>query len=239
MAWRIGSLLPTRTSAATSPINVASVAVATGESVFVVMLTVVGATNRAGGSLTYGGVNLTQANSTQKAASSPEASTELWYLLNPTVGSATLSIPNTGSLTVFYQVARGISPPGTTVKFVNANGANNTSANPATGTIVLPETDNIVFACVASGANTFAPSARTGTLIQETDNGLFGGGSQYLLQPTTVAAGQNMTWTQGSDDWGAVSAAFSHTPTMRFNNYLFVDAPSTNAGVVSVGERIR
>lgn len=184
----------------------------------VVMLKVNGATNRAGGALEWGGHILTQADSTQKAATSPEASTELWYLLNPPVGSRTLTIPNTGALTVFYQVAFGRAALGGKSQFNAAIGSNGTSANPSAGAITSCLAGDIVFSTVASGATTWAPSAQSGTVIQNTDDGAHGGGTQYALIGANGSHTSN--WTQASDDWGAVAAAFSEIPPNNFNNYM-------------------
>src|SRR5919108_731147 len=76
MAHTIGTI-GSHTSSAGNPIT-ASVTVLPGETLLVVMLEVVGATNRAGGALTYGDKTLTQANTTQKAAASPDAQNMGW-----------------------------------------------------------------------------------------------------------------------------------------------------------------
>ena len=215
MAHTIGSL-PARASSAGNPITF-SQAVAAGETLLVVMLKVNGATDRAGGALTWGTRTLTQANSTQKAVTTPEASTELWYLLNPSPGTQTLTIPNTGALTVFYQVALARAAAGGSSAFNAANGGNATSANPTPGAIDCLAGD-IVLATVASGATTWAPSAQAGTNIQNTDDGAHGGGTQYS---TRAAAGSfTCGWTFAtSDDWGAVAAAFREVPPNALENY--------------------
>lgn len=218
MAHTIGQL-PARASSTANPIT-ASVTVNPGETVLVVMLKVNGATVRAGGALTWGPYTLTQANSTQLAATSPEASTELWYLENPPPGTQTLTIPNTGALTVFRQIAMASAAAGGRSKFNAANGANATSANPAPG-VINCDTGDIVFATVASGATTWAPTAQAGTVIQNTDDGAHGGGTQYSIR--TSPGDFNLNWTQASDDWGAVAAAFSEIPPHRVNNYMGVD----------------
>jgi hypothetical protein len=190
----------------------------------VVMLKVDGATDRAGGSLTWGDRTLSQASTTQKAAATPEASTELWYLLNPAPGSKTLTIPNSGALTVFYQVAFGRAAGGGKSKFNAAVGTNNTSANPSPGAIAGCLAGDIVFSTAASGAQTWAPSAQSGTLIQNTDDGAHGGGTEYSLR---VADGSfTPSWTQASEDWGAVAAAFSEIAPNGLENYKRVRADS-------------
>lgn len=231
MAHTIGSL-PARASSSGNPITF-SQAVAAGETVLVLMLHVGGGSDRAGGAPDWGGQALTQANQTQKAAASPEGSTELWYLLNPLPGTRTLTIPNTGALTIFYQVAFGKAKGGGKSMFRGANGGNGTSTNPTPGAITCYAGD-IVFATAFTGAQTWAPSARAGTQIQDTDDGSIGGGTQY----TIVGADGSVTlsWTFGtSDDWGAVAAAFGEIEPTSMNAYHGFDAGNG----MSVTEKIR
>jgi hypothetical protein len=233
MAHTYGALL-TRASAATSPISV-SLTVSAGVTAVALLLKTVGATNRAGGAPTWNGLTFTQANSTQKAAASPEASAELWYLINPPAATASLSIPNTGSATVFREVVGFSSATGSSA-FLNANGGNNTAANPTPGGIFNPVEGSAFVALTAGGWQTWAPSAQVGTAINNVDDGADGYGSQYALNPATGLF--TLSWTFGtSDDWGAVAAGFTEVPKVRLNNYLF--AKSVSAGVISMTERIR
>lgn len=164
---------------------------------------------------------MTQANSTQKAAASPEGSAEIWYLLNPPVGTWTCSIPNSGTLTIFYTLATGKAKSGGKSALDVAGGANGTSTNPAPGSVTTTEDGDIGFAIVASGAQTWNPSARAGTQIADTDDGSNGGGEQYHLQATKGAI--DLNWTFGtSDDWGAVCVYFKEVPPCAFNNCLRV-----------------
>jgi hypothetical protein len=222
----------TRTSAAGNPTTF-SYTVAVGDSVVVVMLNTQSATNRAGGALTWGSTTLTQANSTQKAAASPEASAEMWYMLNPTPGTQTLTIPNSNGATIFTTVVIGRAPSNLRVYLDGSNGANNTAANPSPGAIETGEDGDIIFSIVASGAQAWGPSGQTGTIIANTDDGATGGGEQYTIQATHGT--HTASWTNGSDDWGAVVAAFAAVPPLRLQNYMSVDAQSG----IWVGEKIR
>jgi len=219
-------------SSAGNPIT-ATIVVAPGETVLVVMLVTTGSTNRAGAAPTYGSQTFLQADTVQKAATSPEASAELWYLIDPVVGSATLTIPNTGAATIRYVVVAGRAPAGGGSEFLIAGGANNTSTNP-TVSLQLGAPGVIWFSVVASGAQTWAPSARNGTQISDTDDGANGDGFQYGL--VAAPALQAMGWTFGtSDDWGVVAAAFCEKPAQALNNYMGFKAGDG----MSVAEKIR
>lgn len=232
MAHAIGSL-PARGSSAANPITF-SHTVLQGETVLVLMLKVNGATNRNSGAPTWGSYIFQQANTTQKAAASPEASCELWYILNPLPATATLTIPNSGTLTVFYQPAAGRAVGGGFSALDVATGASGTSANPAPGSVTTTEDGDIGFAVVATGAQTWAPSAQAGTVISNNDDGAHGGGTQYHLQATKGAI--DLGWTFAtSDDWGSVVAYFKEIPAINMNNYGYVRAGSG----MSVGERIK
>lgn len=223
----------THTSAAGNPITIGFTTLP-GETALVVMLKVNGATNRAGGALTFAGKALTQANSTQKAATSPEASAELWYLPNPPIGTYNVVIPNTGSLTIFHMIATGKAAPGSKSQFDVANGGNATSTNPTPGATVITADGAIVFAVVATGATTWAPSAQAGTVLNNTDDGADGTGRQYALR--SARGTFTLNWTFGtSDDWGAVAAAFVEVPPVSFENGRGVGGGEG----VGVTERIR
>lgn len=178
-----------------------------GVKVLTLGIVVLGGTDRGGGAPTYNGVAMTQASTTQKAASSPEVGAELWYLINPTTGSAqNISIPNTGTAkTLYCQAASWIAPTGYNIAFDTATGANGTSANPSPGAIVPSVNGALVIGVMGSGNNN-PPSGRSHIILNETDSGNQSDNNQYLIQPT--AASVTLTWTATSDDWGAVVAAF-------------------------------
>lgn len=190
-----------------------NVTIQSGDTVVACLIKVTGGTNRTGGAPTLNGVAMTQANSTQKAASSPECSAELWYILNPGVsGSVAFTLPNTNASAGFYTLTAGQSASGGSA-LQGSNGANNTSTNPAPGAVTPSAAGDIGFAIVASGAQTWSPTARAGTQIADTDDGAHGGGEQYIITPNTTAV--NLGWTFGtSDDWGAVSVFIKQTPNI-------------------------
>ena len=225
------SLGRARSSSAGNPITF-SYTVAAGDTVICLLLNVASGTSRAGGSPTWGSYTFTQRSSTQKAAASPEASAELWDVLNPFPGTATLTIPNTGALTIKYTVVIGRAAGGGYSAFDVASGGNNTSTNPTPGAATVTTAGDIGFAVIAGGAQTWAPSAQVGTIIANTDDGATGGGEQYILNP--ALGPHTLSWTFGtSDDWGAVSAYYKETPPRNLNVFKSVRA----ANGISVGER--
>jgi len=194
--------------ASANPITSATYTPPSGSTAVVLMMIVAGATNRAGGAPTYGGVTMTQANSTQKAAASPEASVELWYVCGTaTPSSGTFVIPNTGSLSISYVGSSCKTGAGFTSAFDVAIGSNGTSTTPSSTNMTTTTNGAIVFAAAASGMQTWAPIGYAGAPIFDVDLGAIGGGGQYVFK--TTAGNQTMSWSQGtSDDWGAVAVAF-------------------------------
>lgn len=230
------SLGKARTNSSANPITV-SYTVNAGDTVVCLMIKTVGSTNRAGGAPTFSGgdpslgtATFLQAGSTQKAASSPEASAEIWYCLNPLPGTYTLTIPNTGAKSIFYTVGIGRAASGGSSIFGGTNGSNATSTNPTSGAINY-DPGAIGFAIVATGATTWNPSARTGTKIADTDDGADGGGEQYSIR--TISGNFTLSWTFGtSDDWGACAAAFFEVSPTKNNNFI---GGHSSADVASVG----
>lgn len=232
----------TRTSSAGNPITTAGFQIVAGETVLVLLLKVNGGTDRAGGAPMFAGLPMTQASTTQKAATSPEASCELWYLIDPPVGTWTCEIPNTGGLTVFYTLATGVAKAGGKSRLAGASGGNGTSANPQPGAVATHADGAIGFAVAANGATDFDPATPqgtgfgtgTGTPLGTFDDGAHGGGQQYHLQSS--AGSFDLGWTFAtSDDWGAVSVYFDEIPAPVFNNYM---GARTDGGM-GVTEKIR
>lgn len=221
-----------RTASTGNPITF-SYSVQAGDTIICLLLNVMGGTDRAGGSPTWGSYTFTQRNTVHKAAVSPEASAEFWDILNPFPGTATITIPNTSALTVVYTVAIGRAAGGGYSAFMGTSGGNATSTNPTPGAVTITDAGGIGFAITAGGWNNWLPTAQTGTVIANSDEGS-SGGEQYVLDPPI---GQHtLSWTFAtSDDWGAISTYYKEIPPRVFNNYQAVKA----ADGISVGERIR
>ena len=177
-----------------------------GASAKLLVVTLIYAYGTRTGAPTYNSVALTQADQTRYHSASPEACAEIWYMLAPPTGSSyEISVPNPNTLSLEVVISSYSTASGYCAMLHSATGSNNASANPSVS--ITPTLNNaLIVAVVGSGHDTFAPSARSGTSLYETDNGTWGGGHQYFIQ--TTAAAKAMSWTQASDDWGCCVAAF-------------------------------
>lgn len=214
-----------RASGSSNPQVTGSITIAANEKIIVLLLKSRGATARTGGAPTLGGLTMTQANSAQGAAASPEAFAELWYYLDPPTGAKTISIPNSGAQTLFYTVVavKASSSRNGSVYLHASGGDNNTSTNPTPGAVQLAEYYCFGIAITAGGWTTWNPSAQIGTILANTDDGADGGGEQYI--EVVGPASHTLSWTFGtSDDWGAVVAYFAEKPAVAMQNYLFGDS---------------
>lgn len=215
-------------ASATNPVTI-SFTPNTGSTVLVLMINT-GSVARTGGSPTFNGVTLMQAGSTQTSA---ETTAEIWYTCDKSIliAGSGVSIPNSGAITLYTVVAAASCVGGCSLGNVTGI-STQVSANPSL-TITTNTNKNIIFATTGTGAQTWAPSAQTGTNIFNTDNGAFGDGQQYFIQ--SLAGAQAMGYTFGtSDDWCMVVASFSENPGYS-NNYQHTDA----ADGISVTEKIK
>jgi hypothetical protein len=194
----------------TNPLT-STLTVPSGCTLLVVVLGVVGAVNRAGGSPTFNSVAMVQAASTAKYASSPEGSCEIWYMLGPPIGVYNLSVPNTGALRILSEGVYIAAGGGRTTALRTANIATGLSVDPA-GPVLSCSAGDAVIAGIFTGADDWVPTGYTGTLIGNYDDGLVGIGKQFSVP---VADGNvTLGWTFAvSDDWAVVAAAFMESGT--------------------------
>ena len=181
---------------------------------------------RFGGAPTYNGIALTQADETRQLVLDPfvrgETSCELWYLLEPTVSSAsTISIPNPNSISLRVQASSYNVASGFTSDLDAEGGGTGTSASPSVS--VTPTVNGAVIVGVFGSGEDFIPTAQSGTELNTTDNGSYADANQYTLQ--AVAGAKATSWTtqtygagvygggvyNGDDDWCMSVAAFKET----------------------------
>lgn len=173
-----------------------------GATLLVLTIVVGGATGRAGGAPTYNGVAMKQADTVRTAT---ETNCEMWYMSNPTTGSAlSISIPNTGSLSLYCCASSYKAQAGYTSVLDITIGQVLTTANPHQH--IQPWINGDVLVEVCGDGYDSAPSGRTHTTLYETDNGTFSDNHQYGLIADTTAT--QVGWTCTSDDWCLILAAF-------------------------------
>ena len=195
--------LQTTTSAAS-----ASYTCGANAGVLVVMVCYAGVTARTGGAPTYDNVALTQVQSRQGVT---ETSVEMWYISTPPVNqSLTVNVPNDNGVTMWVYLASGNTTNGYTYALDSSGALSTTASNPSAS--FTPTTSpTLVFAVVATGDDSFAPTVRAGTSLYEEDIATYGSACQYLVKSGTTP--QVMFWAEvTNDDWGAIAAAFKEVP---------------------------
>jgi hypothetical protein len=132
---------------------------------------------------------------------------ELWYLLNPTTGSAlTISIPNTNTVYISAVSASFIAGAGSLSRFKEAAGATGTSTNPTGTTHTGVHPEDVIIGILGVGGDTTTNLTESDTLLYEVDDGTYGRSAQYALTNPTSKA---MSWTYPTnDDWAICSAVF-------------------------------
>jgi len=193
-----------RFTGATSPLT-SNYTCGAGTTVLVVSVVTAGSTNRAGGNPTFNGVALSQADQLRKYSSSPETSCELFYLLNPPTGSAyQISVPNTGTRTLYVVASSYKAASGYTSALDKVNGGTGLSANPSVSVTTTVNGDVIVG--VMGDGYTSVPTGRSGVVLYSTDDGQYTDNAQYYLQANLGVWATS--WTVSSDDWCVCVVAF-------------------------------
>ena len=193
-----------------------------GATVLVIGIVTAGSAQRSGGTPTFDGNDLTQADQTRQHGVNPEISCELWYLLEPDTGSALqISIPNPTSLTLHVQVSTYKAASGFTSDLDVEGGDSGTSASASVS--LTPTVNGAVIVGVFADGEDFIPTAQTGTELNTTDDGLYSDSNQFTLQ--AIATAIETGWTtqtygagvygggvyNGDDDWALSVAAFKET----------------------------
>lgn len=174
-----------------------------GSTLFVLGV-VCNATVRAGGVPTFGGIPMTIIN--VDTYDSGETISQLYYLLNPSTGSAyTVSVPNTGTARTLY--LRGSSYKAqsgyTTVYDASARAGSTGSANPSTNISV---TAGGVAVQIAGDGLLTLPTAYTHPTILPVDHGALTSWMTYALPVGTATI--RMGATVASDDWSLVTGSW-------------------------------
>lgn len=177
----------------------------TGATLLVVGITKWDDVERGGGAPTFNGVAMTRVGTVEQSS---ETNIELWYLLDPSIGTFNISVPNTNSDDIALHASVYAAQAGYTTEFDIKNQTNAATGSP---TINITPTANgdAVIDIMASGDGTIA-SANSQTLLHKNDQGGWVDGSQYALQAS--AAQLTFSYTVPSDDWSIIVAAFKEVP---------------------------
>jgi hypothetical protein len=177
-----------------------------GATLLVLGIVAEGATSRTGGAPTFDGVAMTQVDSTQTAT---ETNVEMWYLVNPSTGSAyDISVPNSNTLTLYLIASSYKAASGYTSALDVSNGTTGSTANPSL--LVDTNVDGDVVVDVLGHGYHKVPTANSHTLLYSTDDGAYTDNAQYALQVT--AGSITLSWTANADDWAMIVGAFKESP---------------------------
>ena len=170
--------------------------------------------------ITYGGVALTQAIQQNGNANNNEVN--IWYLLNPTVGSANVVVTLSGSARV---AAGAINLTGVhqTTPVGTAAGAAATSAAPSV-TVGGAVNELVIGAVSANGDAVSVASAGGQSSIVNTGSGTAVGDIRLAAASKAGAASVTVSWTLGaSKAWGAAAVPFKPAPTYQVSGTVFED----------------
>jgi len=172
-----------------------------GATLLVLSLVVAGATTRTGGAPSYNGVAMTQVETTKIAT---ETNCEMWYLVNPSIGTYNVSIPNSGGLTLYAITSSYKAASGYTSALDVSTSGTGVSADPSL-TVTTSASGEALVDVLGDGYNT-APTGNGYVLLYSTDDGLYSDNAQYWC--STYAGSITFDWTVASDDWCMILGAF-------------------------------
>jgi hypothetical protein len=188
-----------------------------GATLLVLSLVVKDAVARTGGAPSYNGAAMTQVETTKIAT---ETNCEMWYLLNPSIGTYNVSIPNNLGLTLYAITSSYKAQSGYTSALDVSNGERSVTANPSLSVTTTVNGDVIVD--ILGDGYSSKPTAYNRTLLYSTDDGQYSDNAQYALQASLGAI--TFTWTVAADDWCMIVGAFKEVaaggPGWRKLQYL-------------------
>jgi hypothetical protein len=177
-----------------------------GTTLLVLGIVTEGATARTGGAPTYNGVAMTQVDTTRTAT---ETNVEMWYLANPSTGSAyDISVPNSNTLTLYLIASSYKAASGYTSTLDVSNGTTGSTADPSLS--VTTNVDGDVVVDILGHGYHKIPTANSHSLLYSTDDGAYTDSAQYALQASAGLI--TLSWTANADDWAMIVGAFKESP---------------------------
>jgi glycosyltransferase involved in cell wall biosynthesis/transposase len=172
-------------------------------------------------SVTYGGTNLTLLQSLN-CSTSTACHDELWYLKNPTAGTANIvvSYSATGNSTVGAASLYNVNPYTT----FGTVATNTNSSSPSSLSVTSTTNQLVVDSFAAQGLATWAVNAsQTQLWLNNNVNTSTGGGSYK----SGSAGSTSMSWTGGTDFWADIGVGVTQsTPTTVESSELIIDVSS-------------
>jgi len=192
-----------------------------GATLLVLCLVVKGNVARTGLAPSYNGATMSRAEGSIIAT---ETNCEMWYLVNPSIGTYNVSIPNSGGLTLYAITSSYKAQAGYTSALDVVTYNTGTTANPSLSVTTTVNGDAVVDS-LGDGLNT-PPTAYNQVLLYSTDDGLYSDNAQYALQASLGSI--TFTWTVAADDWCMILAAFKEVvlPTGWRKLQYFTEPPT-------------
>jgi len=214
-----------RVASTSNPVNV-PITPTSGATLLVLGMQIHETTARAGGAPTFNGEALSQIGSVETAA---ETNCEMWYLLNPSIGTYNIVIPNTNTREVRAVGSVYKAQGGYASELDVYDGIDLVRDNPSL--TVVTTGDGCVLVDVMGNGQLNPPSANTHTLLYKVDNGSDSDNHQYGLQ--TSAGEITLGWTESLDDWCMILAGFKEvlagaTTTDLFDGKIVILSSSTS-----------
>ena len=176
-------------------------------------------------SITYNSVGLTFIRADAQGA----YRSELWYLIKPALGSNTITVNLSVSLT---SIAGATSLTGVDQNFpVTANNGANGTNNPASVSITTVKDNDWVIDTLATSLAT-APTVGSGQAQRWNQSGALGSGTGSTKGPISPPAATTMQWTGlGVPDSWALSAAAIKAAVPTYDNPFILSVPNTHMGI--------
>ena len=185
----------------------------TGATVLVLGIVCDGAISRIGGTPTYNGDDMTYIT----GANAIETNVEMWYILNPDIGTYNVSIPNTQPEDLWAVVSVFKASSGYTSELDVSNSDDAVGANPSV-TVTTTEDGDVIVDVMGSGHYEI-PTDNSDILLYSAAVASHCDNHQYALDET--AGERTLSWTQTGDDWCMAVAAFKLVSTSETSSNVF------------------
>ena len=184
----------------TSNPETVSITPTTGASLLVLTLMTAGIVDRTGGIPTFNGADLTLVSK----ETAEEINVEMWYLIDPSIGTYDVLIPNTSSNSLFCVASVFKAQAGYDTEYDTFNEAWSDTGSPSID--LTTQGDGCAIVEVCGDGYALAPTSGNKTELYSVDDGTYSDNHQYELQDS--AGLTTFTWTVGSNDWCSIIASF-------------------------------